>query len=104
MQFDVYSNKNPSTRKRFPLLLDVQADLLGSLDTRIVIPLTTEADSEDMILTQLMPVLPIKGESHVVVTPQMAGIPKRELQGPVENLTRFRAEIIAALDMLITGV
>ncbi len=104
MQFDVYRNSNASSRARFPYLLDVQADLLDSLATRVVVPLSFESDAGDKILTQLMPILPVQGESHVAVTPQMAGVSARELSEPVENLSRFRTEILAALDLLITGV
>jgi toxin CcdB len=69
-----------------------------------VIPLAVETESKEMILSQLMPVLPVQGQNYVVVTPQLAGIPVRELTSKVENLSSFRTEIIAALDMLITGV
>ena len=85
MQFDVFVNKNTSTKKRFPYLLDIQADLLGSLETRVVIPLIAETESKEIILTQLMPVLPIKGKNYVAVTPQIAGIPVRELSCRVER-------------------
>jgi toxin CcdB len=39
-QFTAYKNKNPRSKVTYPLLLDVQADLLDDLQTRIVIPLT----------------------------------------------------------------
>lgn len=104
MQFDVYENKNVSTKRRFPYLLDVQADLLTSIGTRVVIPLAVETDSKEIILSQLMPVLPVRGQNHVAVTPQLAGIPVCELSSQVENLSDFRTEIIAALDLLITGL
>ena len=38
-QFDVYENTNPETRKTIPYLLDVQAELLDNLATRVVVPL-----------------------------------------------------------------
>ena len=38
-QFDVYLNPNAATRKIIPYLLDVQADLLDTLSTRVVVPL-----------------------------------------------------------------
>jgi toxin CcdB len=104
VQFDVHRNTNSSTKMRYPYLLDVQADLLSSLGTRVVVPLTLEKESKDMILTQLMPVFLIRGKKYVAVTPQMAGIARRELGDQIENLTEFRTEILAALDMLLTGV
>jgi toxin CcdB len=36
-QFAVYRNRNPASRTRFPLLLDIQSDLLEPLTTRVVI-------------------------------------------------------------------
>lgn len=104
MQFDVYENKNASTKRRFPYLRDVQAGLLDSLGTRVVIPLAVETESKEIVLSQLMPVLPVQGQDYVVGTPQLAGISVRELTSKVENLSGFRTEIISALDMLITGV
>lgn len=35
-QFDVYENGNMETSELYPYLLDVQADILGELPTRIV--------------------------------------------------------------------
>ena len=104
MQFDVFKNTNASTKSRFPYLLDVQADLLNSLETRVVIPLSVESEAKDMVLSQLTPILTVKGKKHVAITPQMAGIPARELAVQIENLSQFRAEIVAALDLLLTGV
>jgi len=48
---------------------DVQADLLGSIGIRVVTPLALETESNEMILFQLMPVLPVRGQNHVAVTP-----------------------------------
>jgi toxin CcdB len=42
-RFDVYRNARPGSR--FPLLLDVQADLLADLATRIVIPLMSDRET-----------------------------------------------------------
>ena len=38
-QFDVFENPNKETNQVVPYLLDVQADLLDTLSTRIVVPL-----------------------------------------------------------------
>ena len=42
-QFDVHINPNPATRKAIPYLLDVQADLLDTLATRVIVPLPLAA-------------------------------------------------------------
>jgi toxin CcdB len=40
-QFDVYENRNKQTHPSIPYLLDVQAGLLDTLATRVVVPLVT---------------------------------------------------------------
>lgn len=104
MQYDVYKNRNAASKKRFPFLLDVQAGLMEELDTRVVVPLASKELFAGKILTRLMPLLEIVGMELVAVTPQMAGIAKRELGECVGNLGLARQEIIAALDLLFTGV
>jgi toxin CcdB len=37
-QFDIFHNNNPQSAAEFPYLLDIQADILSSLETRVVIP------------------------------------------------------------------
>ena len=36
---EVHGNPNPASRDRIPFLLEIQADLLASLGTRVVVPL-----------------------------------------------------------------
>jgi len=42
-QFMVYRNSNPNSSKAYPYLLDDQSNLLESLDTRLVIPLSPKS-------------------------------------------------------------
>jgi toxin CcdB len=102
-QFDVYLNPNPNTRKAIPYLLDVQADLLDVLATRVVAPLVLD---EEMGLPakQLNPQFKIKGVSVVMSTAELAGISTRALGDKVASLKNMRDEIIAALDLLFTGI
>ncbi|WP_366145348.1 CcdB family protein [Candidatus Accumulibacter sp. ACC007] len=39
-QFAVYRNPNPETTADYPLLLDVQSDLIAELGTRVVVPIS----------------------------------------------------------------
>lgn len=104
MQFDVYKNKNAASKGRFPLLLDAQADLLSGLETRMVIPLAPKATFAEKTLTVLMPTLTVQGKEYVAVTAQMAGIAKRDLGSYVVNISEHRQAIIAAIDLLFTGI
>lgn len=102
-QFHVYRNPRAESKQRFPLLLDVQSDLIGALETRVVVPLAPLTGKSPTRLTVLMPVLEIEGRKYSMYTPQLAGIPKRDLGVEVADLSSIRPEIIAALDLLISG-
>lgn len=103
-QFTVYKNRDSATRSRFPLLLDVQSDLLEPLSTRVVVPLSPVTTARTVTMKQLTPILTIDGKRYLMLTPQLAGISTRELGQSIGSVTAERATIIAALDFLITGI
>ena len=87
-----------------PFLLDVQSDLLDHLDTRVVIPLVKAKSCGGPPSESLKPVFTISGERHILLTPMLAGIPRKELGGEVDSLREKSFEIVAALDVLISGI
>lgn len=101
-QFDVYENKNPETKQSIPYLLDVQADLLDNLTTRVVIPLITVA-AMGKAANHLNPQFKIKRASVIMSTSELAGVSLHVLGEKVCSLKEYRNEIIAALDFLFTG-
>jgi toxin CcdB len=103
-QFDVYRNANPESRNSFPLLVDLQSDLLSDLVTRVVAPLTAVPPGKSPLLGALTPELKVKGKRYSLLTPQLAGISSRTLGPRVANLAAHRDTIVAALDLLITGI
>lgn len=102
-QFDVYPNPNPATRKNIPYLLDVQAELLDAMATRVVVPLVL-AEVMGQGVKQLNPHFKIKGVALVMSTAELAGVSSRILGEKVVSLKARRDEIIAALDLLFTGI
>ena len=103
-QFTVYRNLDRASQKRVPFLLDVQCELLSDLSTRMVVPIYPATYLKGRFLKTLNPVFRINGRNHVMATPEMAGIPRKALGQPVADLSAQRATIIAALDLLITGI
>ncbi|MBS1767507.1 MAG: CcdB family protein [Acidobacteria bacterium] len=103
-QWTVHRNPNPATRKEVPYLLDAQADLLSALGTRTVIPLFARKAAPSQTLSRLTPELKLGNERLVLMTPQLAGVRLKDLGTAVGDFTAHRAEIIAALDLLLTGV
>lgn len=103
-QFDVYRNRNAASRGRFPFLLDVQADLLESLATRVVVPLAPASSARAKAVQGLMPRVTVDGKEFVAVVPQLAGIRASELGPRVGSVASERAAFVAAFDLLITGI
>ena len=85
-QFDVYENPNVETNQVIPYLLDIQADLLASLKTRVVIPLVNIASAGKPI-KHLNPGFDIEQTTVFMSTAELAGIPisflGRNWHGPV---------------------
>jgi len=84
-------------------LLDVQADLLDDLNTRVVVPLmpATQAPAP---AKRLNPVFDIGSEPHVMVTQFLSAVPCAILSPAVTNLAQHDTSITSALDILLTGV
>ncbi len=102
-QFDVYLNPNADTSKAIPYLLDVQADLLDRLATRVVVPLIL-AEEMGLAAKHLNPQFKVKGTAVVMSSAELAGVSNRLLGDKVASLKTKRDEIIAALDLLFTGI
>jgi len=103
-QFSVHRNPNSATKTAVPYLIDIQSDLMAELGTRVVAPLYPVASMKGKILKTLTPLFEIEGKKFVMMTPQLAGIQKGQLGAQVADLSAWRNEIIAALDLLITGI
>ena len=102
-QYAVYLNKNLRSRSVFPLLVDVQAELLDDLETRVVIPLVKRAGSTSFPLGLLMPTVEVEGESYLMVTPQLAGVSRWDLGPHTGSVAVHSRGISTALDMLLRG-
>lgn len=103
-QFDVYRNPNPATRARMPYLLDVQSGLLDPIATRVVVPLCKPQVLRGKAAERLNPVFDVEGKKVFMLTPELAGVPSKSLGERVGNLASERAAIVAALDMVFTGI
>ena len=98
-QFDLHRNRDGGA---YPLLLDVQAELLSQLTTRIVVPLATR-ERFAAPLARATPVIEIDGVDYVLVVPLLAAVQRSILGKVVGNIAARRADIIGALDLVFTG-
>lgn len=103
-QFSVYHNKNTQSKKTYPYLLEIQSNLLQDLATTVVVPLVKFEKNKTKVLTGLTPVFSLDQQDFVMLTPQLAGIQRKELGKLAFELLHARAEIVGALDFLISGV
>ncbi|MCX7902423.1 MAG: CcdB family protein [Burkholderiaceae bacterium] len=84
-------------------LLDVQADLLHDLNTRVVVPLMPP-ETAPKPAARLSPVLTVAGAPMVMVTQVLSAVPAALLRGDPVPLSDPSAAIGTALDLLVTGV
>ena len=98
-RFDVH----PMPRGGEGYVVDVQADLLSHLSTRIVVPLLPEA-AVPRPIGELNPVYDVRGVPHVLMTQAIASIPGRELKRSVFGFAEHQDSITRALDLLLVGL
>ncbi len=103
-QFTLYKNEDGSSNKTYPYFIDVQNSLLSDLNSRLVIPLSPHAALNNTNAKRLCPVIPLNGGNFVLLTHQMTSVPKSILKTEITSLENVRYEILAAIDMLISGI
>lgn len=89
-------------KRRGGYVVDVQAELLSRLATRMVVPLVPVSDAPAPI-SDLNPIVNIDGVSHVLLTQALASIPVGELRKPVCSIDSHHDTITRALDVLFVG-
>lgn len=98
-RFDVYSYSTA-----VPFVLDVQADILSDLQTRVVVPLIPCAQADDEKTDRLKPVLAIDGADYLLMTTELGPVNRSSLGDPITNIEDLhRQRITAALDFLFQG-
>jgi toxin CcdB len=100
-QYDVYKNPRGGV---YPLLLDVQSDVLSRLERRIVVPLVARKKYGAKPISKLNPLVMIGGVEYVLVFQDLAAIPAAALGERVESLANRRADLVGAIDLLFTGI
>jgi toxin CcdB len=100
-QFDLFRH---ARNKRYPFLLDIQADLLRDLATRVVAPLTPVKRLGRKPISRLNPVVAVDGAEYAILFQELAALPVTAIGDTVGSLRSRRDELIAALDLLFTGI
>ena len=103
-QFDVYANANTRTKSLYPLLVDVQNDVLDLLQSRLVIPLSPKNRNEKSYPKNVCPILTLDGQDYFLLTHLMTSVSIQILSEHICSIKPQRDEIVAAIDFAVTGV
>ena len=103
-QFTLYRNENKNSKKAYPYFVDVQSDLLEELNSRIVIPLSSQKTLNNINAKKLCPVIEINEGAFVLLTHQMTSVPRSALKNKITTLGQYRYDILGAIDLLLTGI
>ncbi|HCC4762632.1 TPA: CcdB family protein [Escherichia coli] len=103
-QFSVYKNKSRN-KQAYPYFIDIQAEMLAHLNTRLVMPLTPKDNSNSQVKT-LTPVININQVDYVVLTTMITTTDAKNLNSDnvVMDASYLRDQLVYAIDMMILGI
>jgi len=102
-QFDVYENTDANTKALKPYILDVQSDLLETLNTRVVVPLIPVTNINRPVEI-LNPVVKVLNKNHYVSSSEIGYVPVSSIGRKITRLTRQQHDNIqTALGLLLIG-
>jgi toxin CcdB len=101
-RFDVYPTPVRDEKHHTPYWLDIQADHLSSLATRVVVPLR-KVHPKVALTERLNPEFVVEGIAVYVDTANLGTTPLTLLRRPVASLRDQRLAIDDALDFLFAG-
>ena len=102
-QFDVYPNPSNSAKEGIPYVVVIQSALLDALATRLTIPLATSSWA-GKTPEKLSPIITVNGHNLRALAHYAAPLPTRALRQPVGNVSAQSAALIAAMDVVLSGV
>lgn len=99
-RFDVYQFDSLSA----PLVVDVQAEVLEDLASRVVVPLVPLSKAGNESLPRLKPNIVVDGKDYILMTTDLAALPRSRFGPQVANIdATHRDDITNALDFLLYG-
>jgi len=99
-QFDLYENQNRESRETYPFLLEIQADILRDLNTRLTVPLAVASQQYKLPFT---PLIEVHGKAYMVMFHLMASYPINEYGTLIGNFEKDRSVLLGAYDFMIQG-
>ena len=101
-RFDVYATPFADERKHTPFWLDVQADHLQALATRVIVPMR-RMSAKESVKQRLNPEFTVEGIRVYADTANLGTFPVSLLRRPIASLRHELLTISDALDFLLSG-
>jgi toxin CcdB len=101
-QFDIVENVDRASRRAYPYLVVLQHAHAESASTVVVAPVAFPPSRP--LAPRLHPAIAIDGQRYIIFIPQLAAVAKSQAGKVVGSAVGERDRIVAALDMLFTGV
>jgi len=101
-QFDLVENLDAAGRANYPFLLILQHDRVSSISGVVVAPVVAAAPA--LARTRLHPAVIVGDRRYLVFIEDLAAIPRSAIGRVVGSAEDERYAIVAALDLLFTGV
>ena len=101
MQFDIYRNAGVGSEFA-PCFIELQHDYVGNIKTAVVAPLIPQGSFTPQ--GRLTPIIEVLGGSHILSITELFTVDRRRLGPVVMNADSLHHRIIAAIDLLFTGV
>jgi toxin CcdB len=102
-QFDVYINPSESALHGIPYVVVVQSDLLDALATRMVMPLAT-VEFAGIAPDKLCPIVMVNGQRLRALAHYTAPLPTRSLRQIVGHVSAHASELVAAMEVVVSGI
>jgi toxin CcdB len=103
MQHELYANPNPRSRRAFPFVVVLQADLAEG-DRRLVAPVAPYVAPFTSVQTRALPLIQYDAARYTVALPLISSLPRNVLRRAVGSLADYRDDITRALDWLFFGI
>ncbi|MBS0471553.1 MAG: CcdB family protein [Proteobacteria bacterium] len=102
-QFDVFRNPSKTDRAQRPFVVTIQHVFFDDMPTRVVVPLVLDG-AIDAMPPRLNPAFRISGKTVHLSPTEPFALSLRFLKNAVANLEAERDRIVAALDLVFTGI
>jgi toxin CcdB len=103
MQHDLFANPNPRSRRAFPLVVVLQADVAVG-ETSLVAPLALHAGPLARTASRALPVIDHDGGRYAVALSLISALPRNQLRIALGSLASHRDDLTRALDWLFFGI